>query len=94
MEFASQDGRTFRGSGATETYLVLLVGPNEGAIANIGATKVPRILLFSEIWEDLGSGFNEDGLMAEIREDIPRVLDVLRRPTQGKLINKRFLNLK
>ena len=94
MEFASQDGRTFQGLPGTEAYLVLLVGPNDGAIANIGAANLSNIFLFSEIWEELGSGFDREWVMAEIGEDIPKVLDILKQPTQGKLINKRFLKLR
>jgi hypothetical protein len=33
-------------------------------------------------------------LLAEVGEDIPKVLNILRAPTQGKLINRRFLDLK
>jgi hypothetical protein len=94
LEFASQDGRTFRGSTETEAYLVLLVGPNEGAIANIGEANLPNILLFSELWADTGWDVDRDGLLAEIAEDIPKVLGILKSPTQGKLINKRFLAMK
>lgn len=94
LEFASQDGRTFRGSTETEAYLVLLVGPNEGAIANIGSENLSNVLLFSEIWTDTAWKMDWGALLAEIGEDIPKVLRILKSPTQGKLINKRFLDLK
>ncbi len=94
LEFASQDGRAFRGSPETEAYLVLLVGPNEGAIANIGQENLPNIILFSEIWDDPSWEIDREGVMAEIGEDIPKVLGILRRPTQGKRVNRRFLELK
>ena len=94
LEFASQDGRAFRGSPETEAYLVLLVGPNDGAIASIGRENLSNIILFSEILEDPGWDIDQNGLMAEIGEDIPKVLGILKEPTQGKLINKRFLELK
>lgn len=94
LEFASQDGQAFRGSPETEAYLVLLVGPNDSAIANIGQENLSNIILFSEIWEDEGWEIDPEGLMAEIGEDIPKVLSILKEPSLGKLINRRFLELK
>lgn len=94
LEFVSQDGLGFQGLPDTEAYVVLLVGPNEGAIANIGNENLSNIVLFSEIWEDDGWELDPNGLMAEIKEDIPKVISILKAPTQGKIINKRFLESK
>jgi hypothetical protein len=94
LGFATLDGRQLDGTPKTEAYLILLAGPNRDAIANIGLENVSNILLFSEIWDELGQSFNEMKLLKAIGEDLPKVLEILTRPTQGKRINKRFLDLK
>ena len=94
LEFVSQDGRHFQGLPDTAAYLVLLVGPNSGAIAKIGEENLLNIILFSEIWEDEGWELDCNALMAGIKEDIPKVLGILKAPTVGRLINKRFLESK
>jgi hypothetical protein len=94
LGFATLDGRQLDGTPKTEAYLVLLAGPNRDAIGNIGLENVSNVLLFSEVWEELGEHFKEMTILKAIGEDLPKVLDTLTRPTQGRRTNKRFLDLK
>lgn len=90
-QFTSQEGETFQGAANPEAYLVLLVGPNEGAIAKLGKRNLRRILLFSDVWRDLHDQVDEDQIIREMREDLSKVLDILRNPTQGKEITPAFI---
>jgi hypothetical protein len=94
LEFGSQVGQRFKGSASTEAYLVLLVGPNKDAIANIGAANLSKIILFSEIWEDLGWELDERQIFDVIGEDVLKVLEILKRPTQGRRVKKAFLQMR
>jgi len=92
--FKSQEGETFQGGADTEAYLVLLVGPNEGAIENLGRKNLGRVVLFSDVWHELHDGVSEDRIMNEMREDLLKVLYILRNPTQGKEITPAFIRLR
>ena len=93
-QFKSQDGETFLGGPETEAYLVLLVGPNEDAISNLGKQNLVRIVLFSDIWQELRNEVSEERITGEMREDLSKVLEILRNPTQGKRVNQAFVRLR
>ena len=56
--------------------------------------NIGNIILFSEVWQELGHQIDEDDLMGTIEQDVPKVLEILKNPTQGKRINREFFRLR
>lgn len=50
------------------------------------------MLLFDDLWGTTGAAsISADTFVAELREDVVNVLEILRQPTQGVRIRKTFL---
>jgi hypothetical protein len=73
---------------------VLLSPPNEKGIKNLGATNLCDVLLFDEILADLGKHLDDQEIVAAIKEDVTKVLSILRSPTQGRRLKHSFLRVR
>ena len=91
--FTLQDGRTFNGTPETQAYLVLLAPPNLDGIKAIGAENLQNVLLFDDLWRTTdAASITADKIVGELREDVVKVLEILRQPTQGVRLRKAFLD--
>ncbi len=92
--FITQDGEIYNSASQIEGHLILLVGPNNEGVKNLGRKNIKYVHLFSEIFEDLsGYSFHHE-LHKIFLEDLPKVIKKLKNPDQGRLINSKFINLR
>ena len=83
VEFALQDGPTLMGHEGTSAFLVLLVPPNDYGLDAIGKRNLRNVLLFQDIWKDLGKRFSAASLQSELHADVEKVLGILQRPSKA-----------
>ncbi|PKK83919.1 MAG: hypothetical protein CVT49_05705 [candidate division Zixibacteria bacterium HGW-Zixibacteria-1] len=83
LRFQTQDGNIYHGRISTNVFLVLLVVPNEGGRSVIGRANLKYILLFEDIWRELGKSFRKTTILKQIKEDASIVIDILKAPHKG-----------
>ena len=92
IEFTLQDERRFSGTPDTQAYLVLLAPPNPDGIEAIGQENLQNVLLFDDLWRTTdAASLSTNTIVEELREDVAKVLEILRQPTQGSRLRKPFL---
>ena len=92
ITFTLQDGRTFNGTPETQAYLVLLAPPNPDGMKAIEEENLQNVLLFEDLWSSIDEeSISADTIVDELREDVVKVLEVLRQPTQGARLRRGFL---
>ncbi|MBM3241807.1 hypothetical protein FJZ31_36510 [Candidatus Poribacteria bacterium] len=88
-----QGDKSYKVDKSFRAYLILLVGPNESGINKFGG-NIKNVILFSDIWKDLNNSLDTKMLMKNITTDISKVMKILKNPTQGKRVTKKFLELR
>jgi hypothetical protein len=94
VDFETQEGTKYAGHPDIGAFLVLLVAPNNDGLQKIGMKNLPRLILFQDIWSELGEAFSLESAIAGVREDAAKVVAILRRPSAGKRVTKTFLKLR
>ena len=90
----TQDGDSFEVRKPFEAFLVLLVAPNESGIRKIKTNNIAKVILFSDILEDITSSIDEELIINNIRSDLATIFEVLQNPSQGKNVNRAFLEFR
>ena len=98
LEFSTQDRKTYKSCQDTTAFLVLLVGPNEDGRQKIGAENLGNIILFEDVWRDLGNSLSRkellEVLLGVLEEDVEKVLKILHCPKNGKRVTKEFTEIR
>jgi len=94
LQYVTLEGNKYQGSPTLEACLILLVGPNQYGIEAIGTKNLQKVILFQDIWKDIGRGFDFNSLIENIKEDAKAVIDMLQNPSVGKKITQDFLKIK
>lgn len=89
LTFVTQSGQQYLSSDFQKARIVALVGPNQDFIDRYGIERCADIILFSEILQELE--LDLDRITESLRKDLHAALKVVREPTQGKSVNRRFL---
>lgn len=93
-EYVTQDGECYVGSNNLQGYLVVMVGPNEGGMENIGKANLKNVILFQEIMNELDRKLDVDRIHGHMKQDLIKSIDRFRCPNSGKQINEAFLKKK
>lgn len=94
LNFEIQEGDKYAGHENIPAHLILLVAPNDEGRKVIGEKNIRYVTLFEEIWDVIENVGISDRVMDISREDIKKVISILKRPTAGIGIKKSFLDLR
>lgn len=91
IKMITQDKEKYTSDVDTKSYLILLVPPNNDGINNIGLNNLNNILLFEEIFEELGDSLDKAKIRIELIDDLEKEIENLKNPTQGKTLRDDFI---
>jgi hypothetical protein len=92
--FVTRGGKEFPCSPMLEAYLVLLVGPNQDGIKEIGRQNLNHVLLFSDFLGEIDEQVCLKTIRRAVFTDVPNVIKILQRPTEGKRVTEEFRQIR
>ena len=92
--FLSQDGDSFAAEDGLRALLVLLAPPNKDGMKKIGRENLKNVILFADIWEELGSLLTADQILRNLEADLHVIIDIFKNPTAGRRLLPRFLKVR
>ncbi len=94
LKLITQNGEKYNSDIDTQSYLIILVPPNNDGNNNIGKNNLKNIILFNEIFREFGDSLNKVKIHNELLSDLENEIENLKNPTQGKTLLNEFIKMR